>query len=156
MSLVCLSEWRGDWGPRHVQAAFMCPKEDRIHRQTLLLWHRGGGEVRGQSDWESLCFSWMMQRFIFRLNNWRCCCLVELGCDFLFIQTWRHYSASPVRGQQTALDGGNGWKRACKNTPTSIKNISLGGNDCFGTRKKLFIFMFSSVCADLYSSLSAQ
>lgn len=40
----------GEWDTRDVQAALVCQTEDWFHRQTLLLRHRGGGEVR--VDWE--------------------------------------------------------------------------------------------------------
>lgn len=31
------------------------------------------------------------------------------------LQAWRHHPASGFRGQQAAVDGGNGWKRTCMN-----------------------------------------
>lgn len=37
-----------------------------------------------------------------------------------YLQTRRHHAAGAVGGQQTAVDGGDGWKRTCKDTSRTL------------------------------------
>lgn len=50
-----LTERCGEWNAWDVQATLVCQEEEGFDWQTLLLRHRGGGEVRGKDDWEAVC-----------------------------------------------------------------------------------------------------
>lgn len=98
------TERRAERHTGDVQAALLCQKEDRFNWQTLLLWHRGGGEVRREggnnAETDDYVEMWLLLD----------CGPIKLT---LSLQTQRHHPASTIWGKQTALDGGNGWKRTC-------------------------------------------
>lgn len=105
--LSSLTEWHCQRHAWDVQAALLCQKKEGFDRQTLLFWHWGGWEVRQEEAERHMDTSEMK-------SAERC----SLSLYISLSQTWRHYPAGSIGGQQAAVDGGYGWKRACMNIST--------------------------------------